>query len=161
CRSGGYPRSSSPVFGIFAAAVSAISKQYTPDAIPTEIDNSPIRKHNVGTFMDLLKKLQIKPGYRLQILRKPRGLKLPAQSGPQGLAVLLFAEKKSALHEMLKDKLVLSAEYFWVAYPKGSSGKGTDLNRDILAAELKRCGFDSVRLIAIDSTWSAMRFKKI
>jgi hypothetical protein len=111
--------------------------------------------------MDLLKKLQIKPGFKFKVVQKPKGLVLPSQSGSQGLAVLLFVENKKALSEALKDKELFTAEYFWVAYPKGSAKADTDLDRDILSAELQKRGFDSIRLISIDDTWSAMRFKKI
>jgi hypothetical protein len=111
--------------------------------------------------MDLLKKLQIKPGYKLRVMQKPRGLDLPTQEGTQGLAVLVFAENKKTLGDILKDTELSAADLFWIAYPKGSSKKSTDLNRDILARELSTYGFDSVRLIAVDDTWSAMRFKKM
>jgi hypothetical protein len=110
--------------------------------------------------MDLLKKLQIKPGIMLRVIKKPRGLDLPAQKGSSGRAVLFFAKNKKALHEIADDRSLLSAEYVWIAYPKGSSQKATDLNRDILANEMRGYGLDSVRLISIDDTWSAMRFKK-
>ncbi|MEV6740775.1 hypothetical protein AB0N14_29045 [Streptomyces sp. NPDC051104] len=44
------------------------------------------------------------------------------------------------------------------AVPKG--GKlGTDLNRDTLAAALYEGGVRPVRQIAIDDTWSALRFR--
>jgi hypothetical protein len=37
---------------------------------------------------------------------------------------------------------------------------GTDLNRDILWQELKKKGFEGVRLVALDDTWSAMMFRR-
>ena len=110
---------------------------------------------------ELLKKLQIKSGVALRVIQKPRGLDVPTQKGTTGVAILFFAQNKKALHKMLKEKQLLSSEYFCVAYPKGSSKKVADLNRDILAGELKQYGLESVRLIAIDDTWSAMRFKKL
>jgi hypothetical protein len=46
----------------------------------------------------------------------------------------------------------------WVAYPK--AGKlGTDLNRDSLAEILRGRGTQPVRQVAIDDTWSALRFR--
>jgi hypothetical protein len=46
----------------------------------------------------------------------------------------------------------------WLAYPK--AGKlGTDLNRDILWKHMLGKGIQGVRQIAIDETWSAMRFR--
>ena len=49
-------------------------------------------------------------------------------------------------------------ELAWIAYPK--AGKlGTDLNRDLLAAALADKGVQPVRQVAIDETWSALRFR--
>ena len=47
----------------------------------------------------------------------------------------------------------------WVCYPKGGRRSGTDLNRDILWAELDSHGLTGVTLVAIDEIWSAMRFR--
>jgi len=46
----------------------------------------------------------------------------------------------------------------WVSYPKAGQ-LGTDLNRDVLAAFLMERGVRPVRQIALDSTWSALRFR--
>jgi hypothetical protein len=57
-----------------------------------------------------------------------------------------------AIEAARRDKLA------WIAYPK--AGKlGTDLNRDILAALLTAEGVQPVRQVAIDETWSALRFR--
>ena len=43
--------------------------------------------------------------------------------------------------------------------PAAKAGQlGTDLNRDILAAALAGQGVQPVRQVAIDETWSALRF---
>jgi hypothetical protein len=47
----------------------------------------------------------------------------------------------------------------WVCYPKGGSKAGTDLNRDVLWKLMEDRGFAGVTLVAIDSEWSAMRFR--
>ena len=51
----------------------------------------------------------------------------------------------------------------WVAYPKGGTKakKETDLNRDILAAYLQEKGLQAVAQVAVDDTWSALRFKTV
>jgi hypothetical protein len=49
----------------------------------------------------------------------------------------------------------------WFAYPKGTSKKYTcDFNRDDGWGALRESGFDSVRQIAIDEDWSALRFRR-
>lgn len=50
----------------------------------------------------------------------------------------------------------------WFAYPKGSSKKyKCDFNRDTGWAALKNAGFDTVRSIAIDEDWTALRFRRV
>jgi hypothetical protein len=46
----------------------------------------------------------------------------------------------------------------WLAYPKGGQ-RGTDLNRDILWKHMLGKGVQGVRQVAIDDTWSALRFR--
>jgi hypothetical protein len=49
----------------------------------------------------------------------------------------------------------------WFAYPKGSSKTYTcDFNRDSGWDVIKAAGFDSVRQVAIDEDWSALRFRR-
>lgn len=49
----------------------------------------------------------------------------------------------------------------WLAYPKGSSKKyRCDFNRDTGWAVLGQLGFESVRMVAIDNDWSAIRFRR-
>jgi hypothetical protein len=51
----------------------------------------------------------------------------------------------------------------WFAYPKKSSKryKGTDISRDNGWQPLGDVGFEPVRQIAIDSDWSALRFRRV
>jgi hypothetical protein len=48
----------------------------------------------------------------------------------------------------------------WIAYPKGASKIKTDVNRDSLWQTLEPLGWAGVRLMALDETWSVMRFKR-
>jgi hypothetical protein len=50
----------------------------------------------------------------------------------------------------------------WFAYPKGSSQRYTcDFNRDNGWQVIRGAGFDSVRQVAIDEDWSALRFRRV
>jgi hypothetical protein len=50
----------------------------------------------------------------------------------------------------------------WFAYPKGTSKKyKCDFNRDTGWEALRAAGFDSVRMVAIDGDWSALRFRRV
>jgi len=50
----------------------------------------------------------------------------------------------------------------WFAYPKGTSKKyRCDFNRDKGWDALREAGFDTVRQVAIDEDWSALRFRRV
>jgi hypothetical protein len=50
----------------------------------------------------------------------------------------------------------------WFAYPKGTSKRYTcDFNRDTGWKALKVAGFDTVRAVAIDEDWTALRFRRV
>jgi hypothetical protein len=108
----------------------------------------------------IVKKLQVKEGDSLEIISKPRGVTLRSIKGTGRRVVLLFAKNKKDLkvsgYKKMREKDIL-----WVAYQKGSSKVPTDLNRDILHKEMEKKGFDGVSLVALDDTWSAMRFKSL
>ena len=115
--------------------------------------------------MSVISKLQIKPDHRAVILGKPTDVHLEAEAvgddAASADAVLAFvttsddlggADVAAAVAAARRDALA------WVAYPK--AGKlGTDLNRDTLAVALSQRGVRPVRQIAIDETWSALRFR--
>jgi hypothetical protein len=50
----------------------------------------------------------------------------------------------------------------WLAYPKGSSKRYTcEFNRDSGWGVIRAAGFESVRMVAIDEDWSALRFRRV
>ena len=50
----------------------------------------------------------------------------------------------------------------WFAYPKGSSKRfKCEFNRDTGWDVLRASGFDTVRQVAIDEDWSALRFRRV
>jgi hypothetical protein len=77
---------------------------------------------------------------------------------------LAFATKQAevdALSKVLVDKAQGDA-LLWFAYPKGTSKKYTcDFNRDTGWKVLRDAGFDTVRAVAIDEDWSALRFRRV
>jgi len=46
----------------------------------------------------------------------------------------------------------------WVAWPKQDSGVATDLNRDSIRNLLLADGLVDIKVCAVDSTWSGIRF---
>ena len=50
----------------------------------------------------------------------------------------------------------------WFAYPKGTSKRYTcEFNRDNGWGVIRKAGFESVRQVAIDEDWSALRFRRV
>ena len=84
-------------------------------------------------------------------------------AGPVGFA-LAFVQKQADL-EARSRALVAQAEgdaILWFAYPKKSSKRyHCDFNRDSGWAALRGAGYESVRMVAIDEDWSALRFRKV
>jgi hypothetical protein len=126
------------------------------------------------TTSPLAKKLLIKPWHRVVVLNPPAGhaeMLHPLPDGAQVLdvsdpvgeadAVLAFARDRAELERVLAQvrSAVQRAGLVWVAYPKGGKKAGTDLNRDILHALMSEEGLTGVTLVAVDETWSAMRFR--
>ena len=77
---------------------------------------------------------------------------------------LVFVATKIELDESAK--MILSKAsgdaLLWFAYPKGTSTKyKCEVNRDSGWDILRKSGFDTVRQVAIDEDWSALRFRRI
>ncbi len=76
---------------------------------------------------------------------------------------LVFALSQHQLNNVLKEVFpALSAETkLWIAYPKTASKIVSDLNRDCSWDVLTKNGYESVRQVAIDNVWTAIRFKTL
>jgi hypothetical protein len=76
---------------------------------------------------------------------------------------LVFATKQAevdALARVLASKAEGDA-LVWFAYPKGTSKRyKCEFNRDTGWDLMRGLGFDTVRQIAIDGDWSALRFRR-
>jgi hypothetical protein len=112
--------------------------------------------------MSLAGKLQIKPGQRLRLINAPGDFSLDADvtQEPGADAVLVFVRNRSELTEYEAAILepARADRLTWLAYPKAGQ-LGTDVNRDILWAALQGSGVRPVRQVALDDTWSALRFR--
>jgi hypothetical protein len=113
-------------------------------------------------------KLALKPPMRVRVLGGPEerlGF-LPAGVSPSdgsADAVVLFVENARALATRVEDAILalVGPRLLWVCYPKGGGGVATDLNRDALRKQMVPHGFRPVAQVAIDATWTAMRFKPV
>jgi hypothetical protein len=92
----------------------------------------------------------------VHVVRDPGRVKVVAFA----LAFVTRRDELQRLSTALAAKAVGDA-VLWFAYPKGTSKKYTcDFNRDDGWDALREAGFDSVRQVAIDEDWSALRFRR-
>ncbi|MGH9483036.1 MAG: hypothetical protein ACRD1L_13190 [Terriglobales bacterium] len=126
----------------------------------------------IGT--PLAKKLGIKPGMRALIVGAPPGFMQLLQPLPDGATVAatrtglypflqFFARNRAQVAASVPALLHRAAPgaLVWIAYPKTTSGLQSDLNRDLLAGDLLPTGWRPVAIVALDQTWSALRFRPI
>ena len=113
--------------------------------------------------MSLAKKLNLKPGAELRVLGKPKDVELgdvAVTTSAKAEGVLVFVKRVAELDAKCAPVVAAAREdrIAWVAYPKAGQ-LGTDLNRDVLWKNLVKHKIQGVRQIALDSVWSAMRFR--
>lgn len=123
----------------------------------------------------LFEKLNLKDQKEILLLNAPDGFEaqhkeLPAIQVHASLKALnqiefalVFATAKSEVDVLSRD-LAARAKgdaILWFAYPKGTSTKfKCDFNRDTGWEVLKAAGYDTVRAVAVDDDWSALRFRR-
>jgi hypothetical protein len=112
-------------------------------------------------------KLQIKPGSRVSVLHEPGGVDLELSGDLSAVddpgaadAVIFFVTNRRELDERVRPFVEAASRdaLAWLAYPKAGQ-LDTDLNRDSLWELLGTRGIRPVRQIAIDDTWTALRFR--
>jgi len=120
----------------------------------------------------LVKKLKIKPGYRMIVLSPPVGYVEKLKYLPEGIEfvskldgtfdfIQLFVNNVAELEDSAP-KAMNALKYngiFWICYPKQSSKVKTDINRDVGWEVIDRANLKGVAQISIDETWSALRFR--
>ncbi|MBX0334857.1 YdeI/OmpD-associated family protein [Pontibacter sp. HSC-14F20] len=123
-------------------------------------------------MQDIAKKLNLKSGWQVLVLNAQAGIAegLTAQGidvhstpavGIAYDAVQVFATDSRELNYYvpLAVPSLKRNGLLWVAYPKKSSGIKSDLNRDNGWEAVSGLGYAAVRQVAIDDTWSSLRFK--
>lgn len=111
----------------------------------------------------LAKKLNLKPGMKIHVIDKPVDVdlgQLPLSDSADAEAMMVFVRRTADVDD--RGGPVVDAarndRIAWVAYPKAGQ-LGTDLNRDLLWRHMLGKGVEAVRQVAIDSVWSAVRFR--
>jgi hypothetical protein len=100
---------------------------------------------------------ELKALKQVAVVRDPKQLRVVTFA-------LAFVTKQTEVNALTK-QLVAKADgdaLLWFAYPKGTSKKyQCEFNRDTGWDALKAAGFDTVRAVAIDEDWSALRFRRV
>jgi hypothetical protein len=92
----------------------------------------------------------------IKILRDPKS----AKGVKFGLAFAMTQAQLDRLSSILAAAAAGDA-VIWFAYPKGTSKRYTcEFNRDTGWNVIRGAGFESVRQVAIDEDWSALRFRR-
>lgn len=122
----------------------------------------------------VLQKMGVKPGMRVAIVNAPADV-MPLLTAPAGVAVeaglgsgiydatLLFVHSRAEVEANAPTVLRATrpAGLLWIAYPKKSRGSPSDISRDAGWETLRAAGWDTVSLVAVNSTWAALRFRPI
>jgi hypothetical protein len=119
----------------------------------------------------LVQKIGIKPGHRLVLRNHPASFlsdlgKLPddvvatERLAGEADVVVFFTDRRSALE---KDFPALAGKLrpngmLWIAWPKRTSGKATDLDENLVRDTGLGFGLVDVKVCAIDETWSGLKF---
>ncbi|HUB00184.1 MAG TPA: hypothetical protein VMA34_17765 [Terracidiphilus sp.] len=123
----------------------------------------------------IFEKLQLKDRQQIVVLNAPSSFqpelaRLPVltihhhlDSVPATGFLLAFVTRKAEV-DALAPEVARRAQgdaAVWFAYPKGTSKKyKCDFNRDTGWSALNALGFETVRSIAIDEDWTALRFRR-
>ena len=119
----------------------------------------------------LIKKLGIKPGYRVFFLEEPahyldligplpEDVKVEEALSPDIDFMHFFTSERERLVESfpaLKYHLRKNG-MLWVSWPKGASKQPTDLNRDLVREIGLSFGLVDVKVCSVDDTWSGLKF---
>jgi len=126
------------------------------------------------TDSSLQRRLQLKPGQRALILNAPEGYIESLGPLPDGVSLVdgppgtldfvhLFVRDGAELAGYASTALAAIKRdgVFWISYPKKSSGVVSDLTRDEGWVPIAAAGLRPVTQIAVDTTWSAVRWRPI
>ena len=119
--------------------------------------------------MDLLGKLQIKPGARVALMNAPAAVEAALEGavrltepGQACDAAIAFCNSPADVAAFAPQALTGLVEdgVLWFAFRKGAAGKASGLGRDVGWEALTALGYRGVRSIAFDDDWSGLRFRE-
>jgi hypothetical protein len=119
----------------------------------------------------LPRKLGIKPGHRVLLLRAPDGfaeatlgevpdgVRVARRAGGSADVIVAFHTRRAQLERDLSRlrALMEPAAGLWIAWPKRASGVETDITEDVVREIALPTGLVDNKVCAIDATWSGLR----
>ena len=121
----------------------------------------------------LVRKLGLRPGWRVAVLQGPEhldellgelppGLRITRRLGNGIDAVWIFVVTRAELERRLPEVLRrLAADgTLWISWPKRSSGVPTDVTENLLREVVLPTGWVDIKVCAVDDTWSGLRFAR-
>ncbi len=133
-------------------------------------------------FSPLAKKLRLMPGNSVVVINAPDGYLEMLRPGPPDMStdlqsnreydvVVLFVNNADELRRLGATAIhaVRGTGLLWITYPKGGKTVGaTDLpatpwwvRRDVLGEITSIKGYKPVAFVAVDETWTTLRFKRM
>lgn len=91
------------------------------------------------------------------------GCKTSFDTKEKSANTLVFINSNKEYLDFLNKQLkhVVPDSVLWFAYPKGTSGIKTDINRDTIRETGEKYNLTTVTAVSIDDIWSALRFRPI
>jgi hypothetical protein len=122
----------------------------------------------------LAKRMQVKAGQTVLAVNAPKDYAERLGELPEGARLVTRGDPARAdhVHVFVRDSTDLArlgpkavagvrgGAVTWIAYPKRTSGVETDMSRD-RGWEAVTGEIDAVSQVAVDDTWSALRFKAV
>ena len=119
---------------------------------------------------EVVKKLRIADGQRVLVLNANNAQRSLLSGLPGGTTmieagqadvVVLFANDSADLkkHVKVAAEAAEGDRLFWICYPKKGTAVESDLSRDRVRDLAVGAGVEAVSQIALDATWSALRFR--
>lgn len=120
----------------------------------------------------LTRRLHLKPGMKLAVVGAPAGYFRLLDPLPEGVRISTALRGKSEVvqafvrtgNELARrvpalKKALAARGTLWICYPKLTSASAGELSRDVIWKALVPHGLRPVAQVAIDETWTGMRFK--
>ena len=119
----------------------------------------------------LVKKLGIKPGSSLTLLREPEDFRKLLVGLPSDVRVtsrptespdltIWFVTRRGEMEASMPERARTVGQGLWVAWPKKASGVKSDLTEDHIRNAGLACGIVDYKVCAISEIWSGLKFAR-